>query len=495
MAVALPPPVAPAPVPVAEIRRHAAAVRYPFGAHTLNLLGFNAIDRDVLDRLVGHARSADEVVVALAHLAQASEGLAAQVVYAVDGRHVYIMVVQRRVRDVRGDPELRRFFTAALDDGHIERDSFERGRVLASAYSERARVIVQPRFVDAPGGALDLDLRADADPGGDRFTTSVEFNNHGSRFAGRNLVALDLTGNSAGGMQGRVQVKTAPSALNDAEAGGEFLEGDVQLNTIGPAGVAGLTARRIDFSADTGHFVLGGWYQEFGLEWSNVLSAEAASRFMLRVRGAYSDRESERESDGRSLFAERYTLAELTPSYAVSLGFGRFDAALSVVGAWASEQYNSSAAERFQVVRPIMRLRWEQGGGAALTVTAAGQWASDTVAEAQQWTLGGHGSLSGYTPAALVGDRGMLLRIGEGAEWRLRNGWSLNGEAFAEHGRAEPVGAAGAEPVDATHAGVSAGVSWRRRLRLAVSAARPLDGPEIADDALADFYGTLRLSF
>jgi hypothetical protein len=32
-------------------------------------------------------------------------------------------------------------------------------------------------------------------------------------------------------------------------------------------------------------------------------------------------------------------------------------------------------------------------------------------------------------------------------------------------------------------------------LRLAVSAARPLDGPEIADDALADFYGTLRLSF
>ncbi|MFP5307920.1 MAG: ShlB/FhaC/HecB family hemolysin secretion/activation protein [Gammaproteobacteria bacterium] len=494
MAVALPPPVAPAPVPVAEIRRHAAAVRYPFGTHTLNLHGFDALDRDVLDRLVRYARSADEVVLALAHLAQASEGLAAQVVYAVDGRHVYIMVVQRRVRGVRGDPELRRFFAAALDDGRVERDSFERSRVLASAYSERACVIVQPRFVDAPGGALDLDLRADAEPGS-RFTTSVELNNHGSRFAGRNLVALDLTGNSAGGTQGRLQVRTAPSALNDAEAGGEFLEGDVQLNTVGPGGVAGLTARRVDFSADTGRFVLGGWYQEYGLEWSNVLSAEAASRFMLRLRGAYSDRESERESDGRSLFAERYALAELTPSYAASLGFGRFDAAVSVIGGWASEQYNSSAAERFQVVRPMLRLRWEQSGGAALTLTAAGQWASETVAEAQQWTLGGHGSLSGYAPATLVGDRGMLLRIGEGAEWRLRNGWSLNGEAFAEHGRAESVGKASAEPVDATHAGVGAGVSWRRTLRLAVSAARPLDGPELADDALADFYGTLRFSF
>lgn len=495
MPVALPPPVPPEPVPIAEVQRHAETIRYRFGEHALYLLAFGDIDRDAIDRLVHEAPTAEHIVLGLSYLVYLRGDMTSQVVYSIDGDRIYVMRLQRRLRNVRGAPELRRFFEEAHSDGRLEAASFERSRVLASAYSDRAGLDVRPRFVDAPGGAVDLDLSARVDDDASRFATSMEINNHGSRFAGRNLVALGVTGNSRGGTQGQLRLKTAPAAINESQVEGDYLEGEVQLNTVSPGGIVGLSARRIDFSADAGQFVLRGWYQEYGLEWSDVLDASATSRTMLRLRGAYSDRQSEREADSWNLFTEQYVLAELTPTYATSLPFGRFDAAVSAVGAWAQEQVASASAERFQLVRPMLRVRWDQDANAALTLTAAGQWASDVVAESQQWTLGGNGSLSAYTPAALIGDHGSLVRLGESGRWNTHAGWTLTAELFAEYGTAQRSGATSGPRIEASNAGLSLGASWRGTLELGVSGARPIEGPELADDALADFYATLKLNF
>ncbi len=497
MPVAHPPPVTPAPVSVAQVQRTAKAVRYRFGAHTLHLFAFEELDRDAVDRLMREAPTAEHAVLGLSQLAYHSGYLTSQVLYAVDGNQVYVMLVQRRLRTVRGEPDLKRFFSSAVDDGRIDQASFERGRVLASAYSDRAQMDVRPHFVHAPGGSVDLDLRAQPDDSANMFSASMELNNHGSRFAGRNLIALGLTGNSSGGSQGLLRVKAAPSAINDTETIGEYLEGELQFSTVSPAGVTGLTGRRINFSAGDGNDELTGWYQEYGLEWSDVLAASAATRTMVRVRAAYSDRQSERAVDSAPLFGERYALAEITPTYAASFGFGRFDAALGIIGGWALDQYASAAAERFQLLRPMLRVRWQQTANLALTLTGAGQWASDVVAEAQQWTLGGNGSLSAYVPAALVGDRGTLARLSEGVKWDRASGWTLSGELFVEHGTAERFGVGGGSStrLSGSDAGIALGAGWRRLFQVDVSMAQPIGGPKFSADARADFYGTFKLSF
>lgn len=486
------PPLQPSATPVTENVRAAKALRYQFGTHILHLLSFDHLPRSALDRLVREASTAEAVVLELSRMAYLEGQMSAQVLYAVDGNNVYVMLVQRPVRRLAARPDLQAFFDGAVHDGRIDAQTFERGRVLASAYADRSGEKVEPRLVETPDGRfVDLELRARDDRDADRFVAHVETNNHGSRFSGPNLLSLGLSASIGGGVQAALQGRTAPAQLNTDDAIADYREYELQLSRVGPGGVWGVGGRRLDFALKDQSVPVEGWYQEYGLEWSDVLTADLGSRWLLRLRGAYSDRQTMLGTGREAAFLEQYVLAEAAPTAAAALGTGRIEASLGIVGGWALAQIQSNAAEQVQILRPGLRLHWQQTAATAMTLTASGQWATAIVPEAQQWTLGGAGSLTAYVPATLLGDGGVLARLTQGVRFGDTGGWSLTVDLFGEYGSAERTDA---DRQSATDVGLSLGLSWRRTLELAVSAARPIGTPTIADTARADVFAMFKLA-
>jgi hypothetical protein len=492
MPVSYPPPPLPQPAPIAELRRAAPAARYAFGGYTLNLVAFDGYDARELQLLVASSADAEKLVLGLGNLVYQRGDLSARLLYAVSGDQLYVMLARRPVRRVTGDIDITRFFSAADTPGaRFDFASFERERVLASGYADRAGMEVLPRFRDAPGGYVDLELLSVRDPEAQRLAWSLEAGNQGSRFAGRNVLGLGLTGNTLRGLEAGLEYKTSSTGVDDTQTMGDYAEGGVQLSQITPLGVFGLSAKRIEFTLD-GPPGIDGWYHEYGVEWSNLLHAAPDSRLLGRLRLAYADRQSESASDQTDLFHERYAALDFTPAYSGRSGAHRLDGSIALVAGQAQSVHNSAAEERFQLLRPMLRYGWEWGEDCSVTVLTAGQWSAQVLPEYQQWTLGGMSAMSAYLPATFYGDAGYYLRLANEAVWKLRP-WNLSLEIFGEHGsvRGESSDATGS----VSDAGLALTLGYKRHLELKLQAAQPIGGPTVDDSMLAEFYLQLKATY
>ncbi len=498
MSVDVPPVEPPVVLQPAMIPRKAAAQVYAFGAHTLHLFGFSGLSVRKLRTLVKESPNAEQLVISLSVMAYRAGFLADQVAYALDGPNLYIALMPRQVRAITATPEMRVFFADSVEDGRLRPAEFERARVLASAYSERERLHVQPRFVPAANGEVDLHLRAA--PSTRRSSPFVQFeaNNHGSRFAGRNLVGASLSAHLPDGYQATFSGKLSPAAINEESMRGEYLEGGLDVNRVAAGGISGLSLRRLDFVADTSDSPLRGWYQQVGLEHSNLFHASMTSRSTYALRASYGDRQTDSKINGATLFQERFGQIELAPGYAASLGKNRFEASATLVGGVAVEQINSAADEQFGLLRPLLRFTWNQSEQYALNLVVAGQWTDAVVPESQQWTLGGHGTISAYAPASVIGDSGFLVRAAQSYTWPLARQAKASVELFAEHGAVQRNPFPGVPQFSdrVADAGVGVSFSWGRFLDLRVSAATPLVEPAVYTAAeRTDFYAAISMRY
>lgn len=492
MPIAFPPPALPQAIPVAQIPRGTPAVPYAFGQYRVHLIGFDDFDADEIQQLVKTSADAEKLVLGLANLAYRQGALSSRVRYAVAGKQLYVLLYERPVRKVSGHPEVARFFASSAQSD-FDFGRFERQRVLASGYADRSGLAVTARFADAPGNRADLELRADPDPKARHFHVHAEAGNQGSRFAGRNLIGGGLSANGRG-LEAVLDLKTSVSGEQDEETMGDYLEVSGQLNRVTTAGIFGVGGRRIEFSLD-GPPAIDGWFQEYGVEWSNVLYATPDSRLAGRARLAYADRQSEQASDDLDLFHERYTALELSPAWTWQSGRRQFEANAAVVFGQAGSQHNSAADESFQLVRPLLRYTLRVGEHVAVSMTGAGQWSSVVVPEYQQWTLGGMDTMAAYLPAAFFGDSGYYLRVGGELGWTLGKDWKTTLQAFGEHGRVESEAGVDAATAGVIDAGVGVGASWKRNLDLKLLAARPIGDAEVDDDQRADYYATVSLRY
>jgi len=497
MAVALPPPETPILMKMADVPRDAKASVHRFGKYRLNLIGFETIDRLEVRTLIREAPNAEQLIVGLANLVYRSGRMTARIAYAISGQDVYIVLVPRKLREIKARPELRRFFSDSAVDADFDISSFERARLLASAYSTREAWTVQSRFVGAPGNTVDLQLRAEPSVQNDTQKIEVEASNRGSRFAGRNLVGASFATGLPNGYHGMIRGRLAPAQINEASTRGEYLEGEANLNRVGASGVIGLGLRRIEFSVSTDEAELSGWLQEASLEYSDIVMASLTGRGLYGLRLSYSDRQTVLEPGGQSVFQERYSYLEFAPSYSASFGNDRMDLSLSLIGGAASAQKNSFAAADVFLVRPLWKYTWQQSEAYSLALIAVGQWSADVVPESQQWTLGGDGSAAAYAPASLIGDSGFLLRIGQSYAFPLWRGWSRSAELYSEYGHVQRNALPGHSSMQdrVADAGVGLKLSWRRHLDLSVSAAVPVQQPRQPEAERTDFYASITLRY
>jgi hypothetical protein len=498
MSVDIPPVEPPVALQPAQIPRNAAVQTYGFGAHRVHLVGFSDLDERKIRTLIEESPNAEQLVIALTVIAYRAGLFTDQIAYAMAGRDLYIALMPRQVRTINAPPELHAFFASSVENGQLRSSEFERARVLASAYSDRERLYVQPRFVSASEESVDLYLRTTASTRRTSPFVQFEASNHGSRFAGRNLIGASLSANLSHGYQATFRGKTAPAQINQSSSRGEYLEGGFDINRISAAGISGLSLRRLDFLAQAGDAGLRGWYQEAAIEHSNIVHASLTSRSTYTLRASYGDRETESEADGATLFQERFGQIELSPGYAASFARNRFEASATIAGGASVAQIGSAADEQFVLVRPMLRFVWNQSERHALSIAAAGQWSQAVVPESRQWTLGGYGTMSAYAPASLIGDSGSLMRAAQSYTRPLSTRTKVSVELFAEYGHVQrnPFPGLPALSDRAADAGVGLDLSWGRFVDLRVSAAVPLLEPEIYTSAeRTDFYASIGMRY
>ena len=496
MSIALPPPEVPVAVQPAQLPRGAFQTKRRFGAYGLYFHGFDSIDDDEIDQLIAKSTNAELLIVGLENLVYTQGHLTSRLVYSLSGKNLYVAMINRKIRSIRAPADLAAFFSGIVSQQEFNVSQFERLRVLASAYCDRTKQDVRMRFVDAPGNMVDLEMRTEPQENTSPISVEAEVSNYGSRFAGRNLVGITLGIDPLRGYEAALQAKTSPQQFNSASTQGSYREEALNLSNVSAAGVVGLNLRRLDFSATLPAPAVNGRYQEAGLEFSDVFFASLTHRGMYRLRVSYGDRYTENQLDGMTLFSEKFVIAEVTPSFATDFGKERLEVFAPLIAGHSVSALKSLADTRFQLARPLIRGVWRQSDHLSMTGFAIGQWTSNILPESQQWTLGGEGTLSAFTPAALIGDTGFLLRVNQAVRQPLSQGLEWSSELFSEYGLTHRniVASNSSASEHAADVGLSLGLFWSRNAEISLKAAVPISRPQhMSDTDRAFFYASIKL--
>ena len=130
-------------------------------------------------------------------------------------------------------------------------------------------------------------------------------------------------------------------------------------------------------------------------------------------------------------------------------------------------------------------LVWDFGKAGALIAQWNGQWSRDSLVPAEQFSIGGMGSVRGFNGRGATGDTGQRIGLEWGSPmrklhqpWRVDGGWQV----FAESAQAQRNNPLPDEIVRTTLSGAGAGLrlSWRDQFSLRADVGVILEGAQVA---------------
>lgn len=496
MSMDLPPPQIPVSIPVQRMQISSHKRSIQFGVYHLYLMGFESFSESDINHLVDHPTSAESVIRYLSNELYRKGFITSRVMYAVKGSDLYVMAVNKSVRSIKGPSDLVKFFSGLSQDKPFAISKFEASRALASAYADRIGLSVQTRFVDVSDTQVDLELKTSSIPTGS-FSGSLSLGNAGSRYSGRNLLDATLKSASRGGLEASVNAQTSIFESKTELNAGSYKNIAARLDQISSIGSFGLGARITSFSIDNTPVPYSGRYNDFSIDWSNVVSATLSSRSLLNIKAGLSNRESSIESSGQTFFEEKYTYIDVTPSYVTSWANNRLTTSVQISGGRAQSLLNSYATDGYFVIRPIARYVRKHNNDYSFTAVVAGQWANAAIPEFQQWTLGGADALSAYLPSTYYGDAGYLIRLSEKRTIEFAKNCSIAGEVFVETGNVTTNDPKNMNTSTGKPSDYGIGISFQayEHLSIKLSSAKAFNENSNTKDSKANFYATATLSF
>ena len=178
--------------------------------------------------------------------------------------------------------------------------------------------------------------------------------------------------------------------------------------------------------------------------------------------------------DERSAWQGQINLARNVP------GSGR-----SAASVFAEPGLRAGANPRYLILRANLAATWDFGAKGALTAQWNGQYSRDSLVPAEQFGIGGVGSVRGLNGRGATGDVGQRV----GLEWavplkRLSEPWRLDGawQVFAEAAQVQRNNPQPEETVRTALASVGAGIriTWREQLTLRADVGVVTEGAQVA---------------
>lgn len=423
MPIALPPPPEPVPAPLSEIRALAAErIRLVAGNTPVLVTGSPIQEAAQLQEAVASAQTLSDVVRLLQAAYYAAGYPALRLRYAVDGRDLYVGVVETRLTGV--DSPRDAGYWSGLEHGGGLRDSdLEPRRFLASLHADRAGEALQMAWTRDAGG-LRLSL-APSGEGPDRTTAGLVLGNPGNRFTGRHFGDGSLRHAWTSGDEANLRIQSAVRGLNSDDSDGAYLEAAAGWSRVTSRGVFAadlgysrydLTLSLADAAAPT--FGVDGRLDTAEVSWSGLLAAGFAHRWALSIKADYVGKDLS-ASDGRQVFQrQEYGSGEISTEALATVRVLDWPLELRAglalrrgLGDDRSGDPLNGADQGYLLWRPQAEIRTAVSESAELSLRLTGQYTNDRLPEQQQWVMGGQGNVEAFLPGLAVGDSGALLRL------------------------------------------------------------------------------------
>ncbi len=462
MAVSLPPPLAPQQGNVEELRaRSSGATVLSYQDYKLHVIGSDVVDPDKLQRAVANADNVSNAVRAVTSAYFAAGYPAAQVVYALADKDLYILVMLGQVTTTAGPKYLTDYFEGMDASGPLTDNMLEPRRTLASLHADRAGANATPMFLPQTNGTYQIDLKPDKDAPKQTFLR-VEVSNPGNRFVGRHFGDVDFKQTSKYGDEFHLAARRSLDFLNKNSENTDYTEYGAGWNRVTTWGVFGGS-----FSNQRYHLVLTdveaggvahrdlpvqGDFATGELDWFGLLTASFDSRWTMQVRLGRTDKTLDGEAfDEGNLQLELYNWVEVSTLFSqvyhpgaqtltIEGGVGLSKGLTTDDAKPGADPFSGAPGVdlAYLLWKPSMRVQLVTSSALTFTFEANGQVSDDNVPEQQQWVLGGLNNGSAWLPGLAVGDSGLIARFSiEPDVFQLSENLRLLPKVFAEYGLAQ----------------------------------------------------------
>ena len=392
------------------------------------------------------------------------------------GDTVTVMVSQSRVKGLRGNPLLTHFFSRLVGDDDLQLHEFDRARVPAAIYAERAGLEYSISYEAHADDEVILDFVERGASDAETTDVELELNNRGSRFLGRYFARVGGAQRFATGTELKGSVQTVISDWGETGDGDDYQQFEVSVDQPLRHGLYGVDLSYIRYersptvqvTSSGGGFCLppliscptqqqsitlplDAEIQQASLRGEQLLYSNPLRRFNVFERLSYVDSRIEPQAGGAALLDEhfaslevgaRYTMRQrwfarsvfLRVEFATELGLSDDD------GSFGRESTPEVAIGRrsaeYVIAKPALAINLALDDSTELRLSGQGQWSDNTQLPRQrQWVLGGGSNLSAWLPGTLVGDDGMHASIALQRRY-VWQGFTLSPSVFIEYGAA-----------------------------------------------------------
>lgn len=501
MPITLPPAITPENVPVAEIRGHAREYAViALGSTRVHVLGADLIAREVLEDRVTAARSLSEAIYAVQGALYQAGYPAARIRYALAEPDLYVLVLNQPLTTLEIPAPYTRFFSGLVDEPVLDDRAIEPGRILASMHADRAGLRAALALRPTPGGSA---LGLNVEPvNGPRAHARACMGNPGNRFIGRYFADYGGQYSTLGGDEFLLGGRHALSGLNQRDGGGAYREHSLGYSRVTSQGIAGITARDLDYSQHQAFpgfpapLALDGKLQQVEATWLGIPVAGFDRRWSLSYKLDYTYKELRAEEFEPLLQKQEYASLEFGTDYTMAVQLAgqafQFGTALSIrhgLGPERSESPLVLADLGYTLLRPGLSLSTTFGNDVRASIALGAQLSADRVPEQQQWVVGGAGNLEAFLPGVMIGDSGGLARFQLGFPGWEFGRWKLIPNVFTEYAQVRLDAADGTQQKTSAAAadlGAALVLNWRKRIDATLACATPLMDRGISDHARDD---------
>jgi hemolysin activation/secretion protein len=342
----------------------------------------------------------------------------------VNGKTVHVTVFQGTITELKIPDGLGWFFPGLEGRNDLRSNELVKDQVLAGAYAARSGQQVNVNVSPAanPAGTA-LTITTPPIPDYQPVTGTLTFGNYGNRFTGGYQAGGNVVANLTHGLQLTTSYVQGLPWLEERSRGSFYAQPGAGISAVTPYGIYGFSAIGTHFregNATAPLFPVGN-ILNYSWNGTQLLYADTATRLSTTEalnRTTFTETVLE---DTFTLLQQRYNWVALGGNYSTTLTLGGQPGnltAATTVNLGISQPSGTLFDGIPGVPTPHFRYTTVSAGyqqhlprGFELNLSAQSQWAFNTLPVEQQWTLGGFGNLSAWTPAVTVGDSGYLARL------------------------------------------------------------------------------------
>ena len=432
--------VAPAPAAAEPIFVDAHGFRYAVNGNTL-------LPRAAVEAALRDAKTPKEAIDALDR-AYRDAGFFLVVIGAqVNNKLVAVQVVQGRITEIGGRPEVVRFLRRLEDRDDLTRSNVLQETVLLEFYLGRDGLRPRAQFEKAEEvGGTRMTIAEEPIPGAKPWNAGFAFGNLGSRYSSRYTASANGSLRPGGGLELTASYTQGIPGLTSDSAGSSYKAGVVGASLVTPWGLytVSYSNTRYALGEVTGPLFPSGEIEQGGITGLQLAYADEATRVTLTQSLTRVSNHQEVYEGLATLTEQDYSVAAVGATYNRSFALwgqnGSFNAGVTLSKGFSPRSGTflpdlpGTPDPRFGLIQANASVTLGLPAGFSASAAVNGQRTDDTLPQNQQWVLGGYGNLSAWLPAVVVADSGALARgTVTTPPWRWGE-FSFSGSAFAEAG-------------------------------------------------------------